>query len=310
MRYRHLLRLTAVLSCLLLTASGLRAADSRDSLMVSSAWLAAHLKDPNLVVLATGLKPTYDQGHIPGARFITMNDVIAPMDHSKMKPGELMTEMPEANALRDTLQKLGVSDNSKIVLYYSDQYYSPTTRIVYTLNYAGLGANTVMLEGGIRAWKAAGNMTTTDTPSVTPGHLSPLTLHHELIVDATFVQTTAKTPGFALVDGRETEAYEGRGSGGANPVGHIPGAASVSYEDVFNEQEALRSPAELEQLFTKAGVKPGDTIVGYCWVGQRATAMLFAARTLGHAVKLYDGSIDDWTNRKLPLEVVKKGGAR
>jgi thiosulfate/3-mercaptopyruvate sulfurtransferase len=314
MHSRHLLRRSAALSCLLLTAASLRAADSRDSLMVSSAWLAAHLKDPNLVVLASGPKPTYDAGHIPGARFVTMTDFTAPMDHSKMKPTDLMTEMPDAGAFRDTLQKFGISDTSRIVIYYSDKSFSPTTRIIYALNWAGLGANTVMLDGGLRAWKNAGNATTTDTPSVTPGRLSPLKVRPDLIVDANFVQTTAKTPGYALVDGRATSAYEGMplpsGNGGSTPLGHIPGAKSVSFEDAFNEREELRSPQELEQLFTKAGVKPGDTIVGYCWVGQQATAMLFAARTLGHDVKLYDGSINDWTARDLPLEIVKKGGAR
>jgi thiosulfate/3-mercaptopyruvate sulfurtransferase len=133
--------------------------------------------------------------------------------------------------------------------------------------------------------------------------LSPLKTK-SLVVDSAFVQTTAKTPGYALVDGRATGAYEGTATRG----GHIPGAVSVSFEDMFNEREELRTPEEIERAFTQAGVKPGDTVVGYCWVGQQATAMLFAARTLGHPVKLYDGSINDWTAKKLPLETVKKGG--
>jgi thiosulfate/3-mercaptopyruvate sulfurtransferase len=56
----------------------------------------------------------------------------------------------------------------------------------------------------------------------------------------------------------------------------------------------LKSPAELLELFTKAGVKAGDTVIGYCHIGMQTTAMLFAARTLGHKVLLYDGSFQDW----------------
>ena len=48
-------------------------------------------------------------------------------------------------------------------------------------------------------------------------------------------------------------------------------------------------------MFEKAGVKANDTVVGYCHIGQQATAMLFAARSLGHPVLLYDGSFQDWS---------------
>jgi thiosulfate/3-mercaptopyruvate sulfurtransferase len=57
----------------------------------------------------------------------------------------------------------------------------------------------------------------------------------------------------------------------------------------------LKSTADLAALFAKAGVKTGDTVIGYCHIGQQATAMLFAARRLGHPVRLYDGSFEDWS---------------
>lgn len=313
--FRHTIVLPLAAACCLgWVSTAVRAASPRDSLMTDSTWLASHLKDPNLVILTLGVKATYDAGHIPGAQFITMDAVSAPMDHSTMDSSVLSLEMPDAAWLRDSLQKLGISNQSKIVVSYSDGYFSPSTRVIFALNYAGLGANTVLLEGGLRAWKAGGHATTTDVSTVAPGTLAPLTPRKELIVDAQFIQTTAKTRGFALVDGRETPSYEGVMQPNARdrsaPVGHIPGAMTVSFENVFNDREQIRPAAELEALFTQAGVKPGDTVVGYCWVGQRATAMLFAARLLGHEVRLYDGSINDWTNRKLPLEVVKKDGSR
>ena len=111
-------------------------------------------------------------------------------------------------------------------------------------------------------------------PAVKPGVLSPLKTRPDLVVDAAFVQTTAKTAGFALVDGRAHAAYDGvpppAGRGGGNPLGHIPGAVSVSFEDMFNLNGELKPQAELESYFTKAGVKPGDTVVGYCWIINKA----------------------------------------
>jgi len=290
---------------------GLRAAGPRDSLVVSTEWMAQRIKDPNLVLLHVGLPDKYATEHIPGAQFIKVDDVIAYVDHAHMKDTDITTEMPEPAVLRQTLQRFGISNNSKIVVYYADGYYSPSTRIIYALNWAGLGGNTVLMQGGLVAWKRNGGAVTTTVPTVKPGTLSAITPHSDLIVDSTFVQTRALTSGFALVDGRDRSAYDGvppPNQQGDRSSGHIPGAHSLPFTDAFDNRGELRSNEELETLFTKAGVKPGDTVVGYCWVGQQATAMLFAARVLGHDVKLYDGSIQDWTVKKLPLEVVRKGG--
>ena len=64
---------------------------------------------------------------------------------------------------------------------------------------------------------------------------------------------------------------------------------------MFDGQQALRSTEQLTALFAAAGVKPGDRVIGYCHIGQQATAMLFAARRLGHPIQLYDGSFEDWS---------------
>jgi thiosulfate/3-mercaptopyruvate sulfurtransferase len=106
-----------------------------------------------------------------------------------------------------------------------------------------------------------------------------------------------------LIDARDRVFYDGLQPGGRPPTpGHIPGAHSLPFSSVFNDETGFLLPAaELEALFTKAGVKPGATVIGYCHIGQQATAMLFAARSLGHPVKLYDGSFEEWSQRGLPV---------
>jgi thiosulfate/3-mercaptopyruvate sulfurtransferase len=103
------------------------------------------------------------------------------------------------------------------------------------------------------------------------------------------------------VDGRASSFYDGTDTGGSNgtehKTGHIAGALSIPFTSITHDDLMLKSPDELQTLFTKAGVKPGDTVIGYCHIGMQTTAMLFAARTLGHEVLLYDGSFQDWSRR-------------
>ena len=276
------------------TATAQTTNNNRATLLVSPAWLAQHLHDPDLVLLHVGAKPEFDAAHIPGARFVGL-DQISTSDHSG---AGLMLEMPASDTLRAHLAALGISDKSRVVVYYGKDWVTPSTRVILTLEYAGLGANASLLDGGMGEWSKAGNVVTDVATPPRQGMLSPLKLK-PVIVDAGFVKSHLGKPGFSVVDGRAASFYDGVQTGGMpgmkHRAGHIAGALSVPFTEITNDDLLLKSNAELEAIFTKAGVKPGDTIIGYCHIGQQATGMLFAARALGHPVMLYDGSFEDWS---------------
>ena len=50
------------------------------------------------------------------------------------------------------LQALGISDDSRVVVYYGKDWVSPSTRVIFTLDYAGLGDRASLLDGGMPAW--------------------------------------------------------------------------------------------------------------------------------------------------------------
>ena len=268
-------------------------AGARDRLVVSAAWLAEHVKDPDLVLLHVGTKPTYDAGHIANARFVTLRDVTA----GDPSATTLTLELPPVDVLRDRLAALGISDRSRVVVYQSDDQWTQSTRVMLTLDYAGLN-NVAWLDGGQKAWTKANQPLSTDVPAVTPGALSPLK-PRPIVVDADFVKAHLNTPAFAIVDARLPAFYDGSRTGGRAPAehktGHVAGALNAPFDQFVSTDVQLKPADEIAAVFTKAGVKPGDTVIGYCHIGQQATAMLFAARTLGHKVLLYDGSFEDWS---------------
>lgn len=270
---------------------------SRDALVVSPAWLADHVHDKNLVLLQIGNEETYQQGHIPGARFGDWMTLHTMTDD----PNALTLEMPPADELHDALENMGISDTSHVLIYASDEFWSQSTRVLLTLDYAGV-SNVRYLDGGLKAWKDSGRPISKDAPLPRKGTLAALKLR-PIIVDAAFVQAHEHTPHYAIVDARITAFYVGSRPGGKPPTaGHIPGALSAPFDAFATGDGQLKSAAEIQAVFDKAGVKPGDTIIGYCHIGQQATATLFAARTLGHNVLLYDGSFQDWSKRGLPVE--------
>ena len=293
-------RRLAVLAFFASLGLALPAGAQRDQILVTTTWLAQHLHDPNLVLLHVGGDGEYKAMHISGARFADMDDVSV----SEHTAAGLMLEMPTAESLRERLQKLGISNDSRIVVYYGSDWVSPSTRIVFTLDYAGLGGQTSLLDGGMPAWVREGGKVTDRLPTPRTGTLSPLHIK-PIVVNAAYVKQHIGTRGVSIVDGRDASFYDGvqRGSahGGEQRAGHIASAKSVPFTQVTLDNLLLKSPNELRELFTKAGVQAGDTIVGYCHVGQQATAMLFAARSLGHPVLLYDGSYQEWS-RLTPVE--------
>jgi thiosulfate/3-mercaptopyruvate sulfurtransferase len=279
-------------------------AAARDRLVVSAAWLAQHVNDPDLVLLHVGAKPTFDAGHIANARYLTLRDITM----GDAGASALSLEMPPADVLHDRLASLGISDRSRIVVYQSDDQWTQSTRVMLTLDYAGL-SNVSWLDGGQRAWTKAGQPLSTNVPDVKVDTLAPLK-PRPIVVDADFVKAHLNTPGFAIVDARLPAFYDGSRTGGRAPAehktGHIAGAVSVPFDSFTSAEVELKSADEIRAAFTKAGVKPGDTVITYCHIGQQATATLFAARTLGYKVMLYDGSFEDWSKRDLPVDNPKK----
>src|SRR5262245_354979 len=267
-----------------------------ESMIVSADWLAKHLNDDSLVLLQVGDKKEYEDAHIPGAQFIQLQDISTPRGQG------LILELPSVDQLKATFEKLGVSDKSRIIVYFSKDWVTPTTRVFFTLDYLGLGDRTSILDGGLPAWRAENRPVTSEFAEPKPGVLNPRP-RKELIVDAAWVNENLKKPEVRIVDARAPQFFTGAEVGRMPRGGHIPNAKNIPFSSVVDENNKLKSPAALAELFRAADIKPGEKVATYCHIGQQASLLYFVARYLGYEAHIYDGSFEDWSNRKdLPVE--------
>jgi len=270
----------------------------RESMIVSTEWLGKHLKDDSLVLLQVGEKDEYVAGHIPGAQFIALADISTPRGQG------LTLELPPVAQLKATFEKLGVSNSSRIVIYFSKDWVSPTARVYLTLDYLGLGDRTSILAGGLPAWRGEGRPVTTDVSEAKLGKLDPRP-NNQLVVDAAWVNTNLNKTGVNILDARAPQFYSGAEVGRMPRGGHIPSAKNIPFSSLVEDSNnKFKSAAALRQLFDTAEVKQSDTVATYCHIGQQASLLYFAARYLGYDAHLYDGSFEDWSRRP-ELPVVK-----
>ncbi|HTS02362.1 MAG TPA: rhodanese-like domain-containing protein [Thermoanaerobaculia bacterium] len=289
-------RAAAALAALVLFAAApaVFAAD----MLVSPAWLLAHQNDKNLVLLHVGVPAEFEREHIPRARLVNPQDLSIPRTE-----GALLLQLLPPDQLREKLESYGIGDGSRVVVYFAKDWVSPTTRVYFSLDAAGLGDRTSVLDGGMPAWADAGGVVTAElAPPPAKGTITAKP-RPDLVADLDYVEAHLASPGVAIVDARDPRFYDGADPGAMPRAGHIPGAKSLPFDTLVADDNTMKSPADTEALFKTAGVRPGDTVVSYCHIGQQATVVFFAAKRLGYKALLYDGSWDEWSRRPdLPAE--------
>ncbi|HWR14486.1 MAG TPA: sulfurtransferase [Terriglobales bacterium] len=255
-------------------------------MLVSTDWLANHLTEKNLVVVHIGPKVAeYDEGHIPGARFLPTEKIAA--EKSSVKNELLATEQLVVN-----LEALGISNKSRVVIYTGPETATHATRLYWTLDYLGIAKKASLLDGGLAKWKSENRPLSKEATIVAKRGVIRPKLQPKLIAHLDDVTAASQNKSQAvLVDSRPENRYH---------EGHIPGAmplfwghtvASASRTDFLNLDD-------IRKAYESAGIKPGSKLITYCESGFQATHGYFTAKYLGYDVKMYDGSFQEWNDLK------------
>ena len=267
-------------------------AQSFESIFISPAWLAEHLEDEDLVIFHVETKDNYDSAHIPGAQFISMREYVTSTTDS------IYTEMPPTIYLDSLIRARGVSNDSKVILYYGGERFAATYRLYFTFDYLGLSENVFILDGGLKSWVKAELPVSAEKAKVTgtdAGNLS-INPNTSLIASKEQVKNFVGSSNVKIIDARRDSYYSGEkdGDGHYKRPGHIASAKNITWLNVIDENQKLKPEEELLQYFASQGINKEDKVITYCHVGLRATVLYTISKSLGHDTKMYDGSINEW----------------
>jgi thiosulfate/3-mercaptopyruvate sulfurtransferase len=267
--------------------------------IVSPQWVNDNMSDPNLVIIQPSfLKLDYDNEHIKGARYLWPDWLTANSPEGTYNP-------PDPKVATKVLQDLGINKNSKVVLCHAFGDVSITARMFITLENLGLRDRVYFLNGGLVAWKKAGFPVTKELPVVKKGNFVA-TASAPLLVDKDYVLNSLKTRSAEVVDARMKRFYDGDPTG--NPRdGHITGALNLAYTDMIDSTNSIKPTEILLKNFQAVLPDKNKEVVTYCFIGQTASVIYLTGRALGYNVKVYDGSMQEWSRiPELPMEKTKK----
>jgi thiosulfate/3-mercaptopyruvate sulfurtransferase len=272
--------------------------------LVSTYWLAYHLRDRNVVAVdASYFLPTqqrdahaeYRGGHIPGAVFF---DIEAVSDHST----ELPHMLPGPTQFGEVVGSLGIGDGDTVVVYDSVGLYS-AARVWWTFRLFG-AKKVYILDGGLPKWKSEGRPLEKGDAERTPRKFTA-EMNVGAVAMLADVRMALSGDSVQIVDARSPERFAGTAPEPRPDLrsGHMPRSFNVPFGRLI-ENGHLAQRARIEAAFTEAGVDLDKPIITSCGSGVTAAILTFALESIGKEPKgLYDGSWAEWASRPdLPIE--------
>ena len=264
--------------------------------LVSTEWLAAHLKDPDLRILdaswylpdaGSDARAEYSAAHIPAARFF---DLEAMSDHRSALPHTA----PPPEKFISRMRAMGVGDGHQVVIYDGAGLFS-AARVWWLFRLMGK-TGVAVLDGGLPKWLAEGREVEDMPPVLRDRHMT-VSRQNQLVKDVTQVAHAAKLAEAEIIDARAAPRFRGdtpEPRAGLR-AGHSPGSKNLPYTSLLNSDGTMKFVADLRAAFQAAGVDLAKPAITTCGSGVTAAILSLALERIGHRNHaLYDGSWAEW----------------
>ena len=271
--------------------------------LVNTAWLKAHLHDPNMVILdiypAAANKNAYEKGHIPGAVFTGFVS-----DGWRFSANGVPGLLPPQKNIDAVIGRFGIAPDTRVILVPAGSgptgadVFSAATWIYWALNAEGQHYVSI-LNGGNEAWRSD------STDPIETGHVTPHAvrfagkLQPGYMATAATVEAAMRNGTPVLVDARPPAQFEGKVK---SPVvlkaGTIPGAINLPIQYMLTATgQGLRPESEIKTQIDTAGLNMNKPMITFCNTSYLASGDWFVLREVEKDpnVALYTGSMADWT---------------
>jgi thiosulfate/3-mercaptopyruvate sulfurtransferase len=282
-------------------------------ILVSTAWLEAHLDQTDVVIVhveeTTDAVDNYNAGHIPNARFVATEDL------GVTRYG-VEGMLPLLDTLIELIRNLGIDEETKKIVVYGATNPGGPARLFHVLDYLGLGDYTALLDGHLPRWISEGRSTTDSLPDPVYTTFIPVMNPQALTTRSTLgdlMSTSALRrkddpmidgSGFVLFDSRRDLEYA---------AGHIPGATQgnplLDFIGIISTGGAdpltrwvLRSRLQIVNRYNSLGLEKGELAITSCKTGIAGSLLYFILKYAGFEVTLYDGSFNEWSGVEIQDE--------
>jgi thiosulfate/3-mercaptopyruvate sulfurtransferase len=256
--------------------------------IVNVDWLHARLTSVTVCEVGSTMSGrdsvgAYANGHLPTARYVSLDDVLAaPPDGTNGRH-----PLPTPTDFARAFGHLGVADHD-VVVAYDRAGGGFAGRLVWMLRIIGQPA--ALLDGGFGVWDGP---IETGEPSVVGVERTSRDWPTDALADADAVAAHVADGG-VVIDSRDPRRYAGEVEPIDAVAGHVPGAINLLYTDNLDAEGRFRPPHELADRFAVA--RPDDRAIVYCGSGVTACHNALAMEHAGLPLpRVYVGSWSGWS---------------
>jgi thiosulfate/3-mercaptopyruvate sulfurtransferase len=279
-------------------------------MLVEPDWLAAHLDDPDMVVVdmrwredGSG-RTRYEEGHIPGAVFIDWASDLVDPTHP------VAFTMASAEQFASVMMRSGIGDGSTVVAYADEMGSGPFRLWLGSRVYGH--ADVRVLDGGFSRWISQALPVSAEIPRPVAGTWRPKD-GERLLASVDDVEAGAHMPDLIVLDSRPPEQFQGqavwfetgaiaadadgiaRTPRGELRAGRVPWARNVPVATLYRADGTMKAPKELRALFAEVGVGPDTRVITYCGVAISASGLAYGLHRAGvRDVSVYEASWEEW----------------